>query len=124
MTKNRVLRTGGLLAVATMVLAFASAAGLGSAEAARGNRTETFSALANGASLTSTVASSGSVTIMRTGTTLDVTSVTNATGWTSVTTADNAVQVQVEFRGPSGARVNYTAELEGGTVRVRVITGK
>ncbi len=120
---NVLSRTSGLVAVAALALAFASFSALGTAEAAKGVRTEQSFALADGASRTDTVASSGTVTIKRVGATLDITNVTTTAGNSSTIQVDNTREVEVNFRG-TGGRVAYNAELEGGQVRIRVTTAR
>ena len=120
---NVLSRTGGLLAVAALAVAFASFTAMNTAEASKGNRTEQSFALADGASRTDTVASSGSVTVQRVGSILDVTSVTTTVGNSSTIQVDLSREVEVNFRGANG-RVAYNAELEGGQVRIRITTGK
>ncbi len=118
------VRNLGLVAVATIALAVASASLLpDTAEAARGNRTEQSFVLADGASRTDSVANSGSVTIKRVGATLDITNVTTTAGNSATIQVDNTREVEVNFRGAAG-RVAYNAELEDGQVRIRVTTGK
>ena len=114
-----------LLAVATLAMAVAVLSPLaGSAEAAKGTRTETFINLADGAShTTNNIGATGnSVTVKRTGATLSVTAVTRAAGWASETEVASGLEVEVNFAGPS--RAAFNAELEDGQTRIRVTTGK
>lgn len=120
---NVLSRTGGLLAVAALAVAFASFAAMNTAEASKGTRTEQSFAIADGASRTDTVASSGSVTIKRVGAILDITNVTTTAGNSSTIQVDLARQVEVNFGGTNG-NVAFNAELQGGQVRIRITTGK
>jgi hypothetical protein len=75
--------------------------------------------LPDGTTQTFPAAAAGTVTIGRSGTTLTVVAVGTNPGWTSVVERRSGPEVDVEFRNGT-ARVDLEAELEDGSVQVRV----
>lgn len=83
---------------------------------------QTTSNIADGTTATFAAGDAGSVTIRRTGATLSIVSVNGNPGWSSEVEQSTGAEIEVKFVNGT-MRIDFNAELEDGSVRVRVRVG-